>query len=185
MPEKAEDTKPDNTGDKTTDEDPLAEARAEAIRQNPQWQTQQLDTSDSTQHVDIRTVSPAFEEARQQAVRAAAEAVEGEGYLPANVIPPDDENDSERAREDVLRQAADLPEDTSTPRSANAPDGQGGPYGQGVIPSEEDQKIAEEQERKAQESSKTESKPSSSTTKSTAAKTTSRSTSTTSKNTTK
>lgn len=94
---------------------PLTLARAEGQARNPLWQTSNIDTTEGGGLVDIRKVSPMFEQARRDAVRHAAAVLDPEDDTPddPNVILPDDEAEAERAKADLKRQAAELgdPED--------------------------------------------------------------------------
>lgn len=96
---------------------PLTLARAEGLARNPLWQTDNIDTTESGGLVDVRKVSPMFEQARRDAVRHAAAVLDPEDDTPddPNVILPDDEVEADRARADVKRQAAELGDPENDP----------------------------------------------------------------------
>lgn len=174
MTDKSE-SKPKGTR-KDDDEVPeLDRLREEGLRRSPLSQTQHLDTTEG--YVDLRTVSPVFEETRRDAVRHAADVVDpNTDTHDPNVILPDDEDARERVEEDLKNEAADLPEKDEDLRSGYG-DGMGDLYneeGQTAQRQAEEQKQAEEEKAASSRATGTKSaaKPS------TASKTTSKSTST-------
>lgn len=133
MPTEKSESKPETTEDPATDEEhPLDALRREGLRLNPQFQTEHLDTTGGGP-VDLHRISPAFEEARQHAVRAAAIAAD-EDYAPDNVVFSDDPDEAERQREHARKLAEDIPDEDPERRPPGTfADGMGGPYGQGVV----------------------------------------------------
>jgi hypothetical protein len=124
-------SKPESTEDpETTEEHPLDAARREGQRLAPLSQTQHLDTSEGGL-VDLRTVSPVFEEARQHAVRQGALAADEE-FAPDTVIFPDDKDEADRARRHVKAAAAELPDPPERPAGGYA-DGQGSPLNADMV----------------------------------------------------
>jgi hypothetical protein len=136
MPTEKSESKPETTEDPATDEEhPQDALRREGLRLNPQWQTEHLDTTGGGPVDFSRT--PAFEEARQHAVRQGALAADAD-YTPDNVVFSDDSDEAERQREAVRKQAEELPEDEAERRPPGYADGMGGPYNQGVVAAEDD-----------------------------------------------
>lgn len=133
MPTEKSESKPETTEDPATDEEhPQDALRREGLRLNPQFQTEHLDTTGGGP-VDLHRISPAFEEARQHAVRAGAAAAEAD-YAPDNVVFSDDPDEAERQRQAVREQAKDVPDADADRRPPGTyADGMGGPYGQGVV----------------------------------------------------
>jgi hypothetical protein len=108
---------------------PLDLAREEGMRRNPTAQTSHLDTS-TDGVVDLRQVASIFEEARQDAVRHAADVLDPDtDTVDPNVIEPDDADDAERARDELRREAANLPPASENTRSGYG-DGMGDLQGQ-------------------------------------------------------
>jgi hypothetical protein len=138
MPTEKSESKPETTEDPATDEEhPQDALRREGLRLNPQFQTEHLDTTGGGP-VDIHRISSVFEEARQHAVRAAALAAD-EDYAPDNVVFSDDHDEADRQREHVRKLAEQIPDEEAERRPAGTyADGMGGPYGQGVVPTEDD-----------------------------------------------
>lgn len=114
----------------TTEEHPLDAARREGLRLAPLSQTQHLDTTEGGL-VDLRAVSPVFEEARQHAVRQGALAADEE-FAPDTVVFPDDPDEAERARRHVKAAAAELPDPPERPVGGYA-DGQGSPLNADMV----------------------------------------------------
>jgi hypothetical protein len=133
MPTEKSESKPDTTEDPATDEEhPLDALRREGMRLNPQFQTEHLDTTGGGP-VDIHRISPAFEEARQHAVRQLARAAD-EDVPPDNVVFSEDADVAERQRKLARKLAEDVPDEEPDRRPPGTyADGMGGPYGQGVV----------------------------------------------------
>lgn len=141
MPTEKSESKPDTTEDPATDEEhPLDALRREGMRLNPQFQTEHLDTTGGGP-VDLHRISPAFEEARQHAVRAGARAADAD-YAPDNVVFSDDSDEAERQRQQVRELAKDVPDEDPDRRPPGTyADGMGGPYGQGVVVGEDGEPV--------------------------------------------
>jgi hypothetical protein len=87
----------------------LDRLRADGMLRNPTYQTSHLDTTGEGL-IDLRSVAPVFEEARQEAVRHAADVFDpNTDTTDENVIEPDDVNERQAAREAVTAEAAVLP----------------------------------------------------------------------------
>lgn len=142
MPTEKSESKPDTTGEdpETIEEHPLDALRREGMRLSPQFQTEHLDTTGGGP-VDLHRISPAFEEARQHAVRQLAKAADAD-IPPDNVVFSEDADVAERQRSLARKLAEDVPDEEPDRRPPGTyADGMGGPYGQGVIVGEDGEPV--------------------------------------------
>lgn len=110
MAEDKSEEKPVEAGEEKVEAHPLDQARAEGFRTFPTWQTGSVDTSSGSGPVDIKSVTPVFEQTRQDLVRHAADVVDpNTDTADENVVLPDDKDEAEAAKGQLAEQAAKLP----------------------------------------------------------------------------
>lgn len=98
------------TDEKPVEQHPLDAARAAGARDFPTWQTGSVDTS-SGALVDLKSVSPVFEQTRRALVKHAADVFDpNTATADENVILPTDEAEAEAAKAQTTQEAASLPE---------------------------------------------------------------------------
>lgn len=97
------------TEEKADEQHPLDAAREAGARVFPTWQTGSVDTS-SGGLVDLKTVSPVFEQTRQALVKHAADVFDPDtDTADENVILPDDKAEADAVKAQTAQEAASLP----------------------------------------------------------------------------
>jgi hypothetical protein len=100
----------DEQDPKADEQHPLSAAREAGARIFPTWQTGSVDTS-SGALVDLKSVSPVFEQTRQALVKHAADVFDPDtDTADENVILPDDEAEADAVKAQTVQEAASLPE---------------------------------------------------------------------------